>query len=79
MIQPAPMVTGPYVEMILQRGWITVLLPIMMRCVPVKDALSEMTALDEMVVGGLGGRLLAADDALEVDMMDLIDSWLLEQ
>jgi len=40
----------------LARGWITVLGPRVMRCVPVKEAFSAITRVDATEVGGLGAE-----------------------
>jgi len=54
MMQLVPIVIGACAEDNLVRGCITVLEPILMGCVPVRDAFSAITRLEEREVGGLG-------------------------
>lgn len=60
---------GAKVELNLVRGWTMVLLPSVMRCVPVREALSAITRVDAREVGGFGAagivEALFEDDILK--------------
>jgi len=53
-IQKSPIVIGPSVEFRRHRGWITVWFPILTGCVPTIALVSDMTKVEERVVGGFG-------------------------
>jgi hypothetical protein len=54
MMQLLPILIGAKVDVNLVRGWTMVLLPSVIRCVPVREALSAITRVDAREVGGLG-------------------------
>ena len=70
MMQLLPILMGAKVELSLVRGWTMVLDPRVMRCVPVREALSAITSVDARDVGGLGAagivEALFEDDILKV-------------
>lgn len=71
-MQPLPIVMGACVEDSLVRGCITVLEPILIGFVPVRDAFSAMTRLEASEVGGLG-----AGGIVEVRLLeDILELWL---
>lgn len=64
MIHPSPILTIPFVERSLARGWMTASAPMVMVCVPVRRAVSARVAVGERRVGGLGSvgaRLVGRD------------------
>ena len=59
-------------ELSLVRGWTMVLLPRVMRCVPVREALSAITRVDEREVGGLDAAGIV-DALFEDDILVQLD------
>lgn len=69
MIQVLPTVTGAKVELNLVLGWTTVFDPSVMRLLPVMEALSAMTTVEEREVGVLGPEGIV-EARLEDDIME---------
>lgn len=56
MMQVLPIVIGANVEFSFVLGWMIVLEPIVMRCVPISCALSAIVRDDDSCVGGFGAE-----------------------
>ena len=67
-MQLLPILIGAKVEISLARGCTMLLLPIVMRFVPVREALSANVRVDASNVGGLGTTGMV-DDRFEDDMI----------
>ena len=67
MMQPSPIITGPWVELMRALGWRMALSDMVIRWMPVRTAVSAMTQVGAIEVGALGscedGRGLADDIA----------------